>query len=103
MKIKQITIRILSLFILSALLIPFFAVAAFAEETYDDPSLPDVFDQTIPSNEESEDEQPGDTAENEPLPAFTVAVISIAAIGLLVGFAYYVHHLSTRRSPKKKK
>ena len=106
MKINQTTIRILSLLLLAALLIPLVTVVAFAEEAYDDPSLPDVFDKTIPKDEEdtSDDAQTNSIDETEPLPAFTVAVISLATIGLLLGVVCWIHHLSARKNaPKKKK
>ena len=104
MKVNRTAIRLFTLFILVALLIPVFTQATLAEEAYDDPSLPDVFDQTIPSEDEDEsDLQLNPADETEELPAFTVAAISLAALGLLLGIGFALHHFTTKQNFSKKK
>ena len=103
MKRNQST-RLLALLLLIVILIPCLIPTALAEETEDYPALPDIFDQTIPTDEEEQSEaQLVSSEEDESLPAFTVAVISFVALGILLGAAFGFRYITTKKEFSKKK
>lgn len=98
MKSNQTAVKILSLLILLCLMIPMITVASASDEA--DASLPDVFDEVIDT---SKDEITPEEEEEEPLPAGTVAIISIAVIGLFLALIFWIRSLSAKKKYPKKK
>lgn len=95
MKSNQTAAKILSLLILLCLMIPMTVVVSASEDA--EAALPDVFDEVLDTTEDESE------PEEESLPKGTVAIISIAVIGLFLGLIFWIRTLTTKKKYPKKK